>query len=94
MNFTAKENGTYNIASGKTGFGAGSSIVYVSGDLDGGTAKFAYTDAAGSLIDLVEGAVVPNEQYIIEHGSVIRPVIVIEGAGGAVELHVAVTAKV
>lgn len=94
MNFTAKENGTYKLASGKTGFGAGSSIVYVSGDLGGGTAKFAYVDSIGMPIDLIDGEVEPNKQYVIEHGSVISPVLIIEGADGSLALRIIVTAKV
>jgi L-aminopeptidase/D-esterase-like protein len=93
MNLNITTNGSYPLISGKVGAGAGTSIVFISGTFGTSTAKLAYINSKGVTIDLVDGDVVAGSQYIIEHGSVIRPVLVVS-AGSGIDAEVAVTSKV
>ena len=65
------------------------SILYISGNLGGGTAALHYGDG-DTLVPLIDGALTPGEQYQIAHGTDIAIILVIAGSSGA-DLNVSVT---
>lgn len=49
-----------------------STVVYVTGDLGGGTATIGYLDSASAFVAFSAGAAIAGEQYKVEHGDDVR----------------------
>lgn len=87
MNITA--NGTYVLSTpSHSGKGISSTIVYVSGALGAATGTLSYINGASNAIALTAGAVSIDEQYKIDHGVGVTPVLVVTGADGSTDIEI------
>ncbi|RLA41210.1 MAG: hypothetical protein DRR06_16295 [Gammaproteobacteria bacterium] len=67
------DNGYYKI-NGKQGIGGGTSVVYLSGTQGGASTILGYYDDYGDFIPLLDGTLLPGEQYQVDHGQDSLPI--------------------
>ena len=88
-------NGDKKLSNGKQGIASGTSIVLVSGTLDGATLTLGYVDELANLIAFTDGVVTGiDTQYTVVHVIDIDIVLRVAGAGGSTNLSVIASGKV